>query len=110
MGSQSHFKSQRDAPNRFRDAERGSTCARADMFHHWLLYNTKLVGILPYTKFQCNPLSRSLSKKKGYVHSGMHMQLTHDLSNMHYCLVPKRIPNFVTIGKTIPELNLSDQF
>ena len=38
------------------------------------------------------------------------MRPTHNLWNMHRCLVSKHTPNLVTIGRTIPELQLSGQF
>ena len=34
------------------------------------------------------------------------MYPTHDVLNMHRCLLSKRIPNLVTIGRAIPEYSL----
>ena len=50
--------------------------------------------------------------RKGYISARAHVQMysTHDLGNMHRCLVSKRTPNLATIGRAIPELQLSGQF
>ena len=46
----------------------------------------------------------NIRKRGPYVRTCRQMCHIHDLNNMHCYLVPKRIPNWVTIGRTVSEL------
>ena len=72
------------------------------------------MGFQPHTKFQRNPSSRFRDTEKGHICTlaYAHMQIypTHDLCNMHRCLVSKQTPNLVTIDQAVPELYLAVNF